>query len=135
VWEHDELACVMHGHLSWLVALQKRTSDDTPKKVKRSKGAPPPAPLTALEFVVDTVPDYVTMGTFYMACRQPPAAVLNAVQRRQRYHDYYGDDPEVGGRPAPARAEGSMRHTPARPLLPSSRPPQATDTGTPTPTQ
>jgi hypothetical protein len=32
-----------------------------------------------------------------MATRQAPAAMLSAVHRRQRYHDCYGDDPEVGG--------------------------------------
>jgi hypothetical protein len=102
MWQHNEYTCLMHGHLSCLVALHKRMRDDNLKaaviddKLKvttRSTGLPPQPPLTMLELILDAFPSFNGMRIFFIVCRPRPAAVLDAVKRRQRWNDYSeGDD-------------------------------------------
>jgi hypothetical protein len=88
LWAYDELLCLMHGHLSCVVAWHKHLSDDD-SKMERSSVLPPQPPLTMLEMVVDAFPSYDELRTFYLACGQRPFAVLDAVHRRLRWHEYY----------------------------------------------
>jgi hypothetical protein len=96
VWQGDELACLMHGHLGCLVASawHKSPSDGGPeRKMKMLPRRPPPPPLTMLDLVVDSFPTtYDGLRAFYLLCEQRPATVLRAVQRRLRWLMHHGHD-------------------------------------------
>jgi hypothetical protein len=91
VWKHETSLCLMHAHLSCLVAWNKHISGDSPE-TKRSKGPPPRAPLTLFELIVDTIPTFDGLRAFYLACAQQPANVLDAFKRRLRWHEHYGGE-------------------------------------------
>jgi hypothetical protein len=88
VWEKDEMWRLMPGHLSAVVAWHKGISDDNPT-TERSKGPPPPAPLTMFELIADAYPTYDGLRAMYIACAPQPADVVDAIHRRQRWHDHY----------------------------------------------
>jgi hypothetical protein len=93
--EHNQYTCLMREHLSSVAAWKERIGDDN-LTATRLNGLPPSAPLTLLDLVADTFPTIDGLRAFYaLDLSIRPADVVKTVQRRMRWHEFYGEDAEV----------------------------------------
>lgn len=121
-WDRDRSLWLIHAHLSCLVAWQRHTSGAC-LRTKKEPSLPPPPPSTMLELIVDSLPSLEGLRSLYFTCAHPnvpsilPTDLINALERRLRWHEHHGEDSLVPFKEQAERIVGAffLRPAPASP--------------------